>query len=130
MTRREAREQAFIIIFEKIFNDDMTVSEIIEFGKEAEIIKVNTFSQSLIDAVTNNSTAIDEIISAYCRDWSIERISKVSLAVLRLAIGEIKYIEEVPAGVAVNEAVEISKKYGSKEDATFVNGILGSVCKE
>ncbi len=130
MTRREAREQAFIIIFEKIFNDDMTVSEIIEFGKEAEIIKVNTFSQSLIDAVMNNSTAIDEIISAYCRDWSIERISKVSLAVLRLAIGEIKYIEEVPVGVAVNEAVEISKKYGSKEDATFVNGILGNVCKE
>ena len=63
------------------------------------------------------------------RGWAIHRLPKVSLAVLRLAIAEMLYIDDVPCGVSVNEAVEIVKKYGTSDDASFVNGVLGSIAK-
>ena len=69
------------------------------------------------------------MISEHSKQWSIERLPKVSLAVLRLAVGEIKYNDEVPESVSVNEAVELAKTYGTAEDASFVNGLLSSVLK-
>lgn len=72
---------------------------------------------------------IDPVIEKYSVGWKIARMSKVAVAVLRLAVYEILYTE-TPVGVAINEAVELSKKYASKEDCAFVNGVLGSVAKE
>ena len=62
--------------------------------------------------------------------WSIKRITKTALAILRLAIYEIKYYDEIPVSVSINEAVELAKKYATKEDASFINGILSTVCKD
>ena len=129
MTRREAREQAFIILFEKIFDSDATISQIIATAKEAELIKINGFAESILNAVEENFTEIDEIIEEKSQDWTLARLPKVTLAILRLAVSEIKYIEDVPGGVAVNEAVELAKKYGTNEDASFINGILGTIAK-
>ena len=129
MTRREAREQAFIVLFEKIFDSDATISEIVETAKEAELIKINGFAESILNTVEENFAEIDEVIEANSQDWTLARLPKVSLAVLRLAVAEIKYIDDVPNGVAVNEAVELAKKYGTNEDASFINGILGSIAK-
>ncbi len=129
MTRREAREQAFIVLFEKIFDNEATISEIVETAKEAELIKINAFAENILNTVEENTEAIDEVINTNCHDWSISRLPKVSLAILRLAVAEIKLMDEVPAGVAVNEAVEIAKKYGTAEDAAFINGILGAIAK-
>ncbi len=129
MTRREAREQAFFVLFEKIFDKESTISEIISKAKEAELIKLNGFAELTLKNVEDNLEAIDALIIENSEKWSIERLPKVSLAILRLAIGEIKYCEDVPAGVAVNEAVELSKKYGTEADAAFVNGLLGTIVK-
>lgn len=129
MTRREAREQAFIVLFEKIFDSDATIIEIVAAAKEAELIKINSFAESILNKVEENSAEIDEIIEANSQDWTLARLPKVSLAVLRLAVAEIKYIDDVPNGVAVNEAVELAKKYGTTEDASFINGILGTIAK-
>lgn len=129
MTRREAREQAFIVLFEKIFDEESTISEIVAAAKETELIKINSFAENTLIAVEENSAEIDEIIEANSQDWTIARLPKVTLAILRLAIAEIKYVEDVPNGVAVNEAVELAKKYGTNEDASFVNGVLGAVAK-
>lgn len=129
MTRREAREQAFIVLFEKIFDSDATISEIVATAKEAELIKINGFAESILNTVEENFAEIDEVIEANSQDWTLARLPKVSLAVLRLAVAEIKYIDDVPNGVAVNEAVELAKKYGTNEDASFINGILGSISK-
>ena len=130
MTRREAREQAFIILFEKIFDNDATISEIVTTAKEAELIKINSFAENTLKAVEENFSAIDEVIEANTQDWTIARLPKVSLAILRLAVAEIKYVDDVPNGVAVNEAVELAKKYGTNEDASFINGVLGTIAKE
>lgn len=129
MTRREAREQAFMVLFEKTFSNETTIREIIETAEEAELIKINSFADALLVSVENNIEAIDKIIEDNSRGWTIQRLPKVSLAVLRLAIGEMMYSEDVPTGVAVNEAVELMKKYGTSDDASYVNGVLGTVAK-
>ena len=129
MTRREAREQAFMVLFEKTFFEDVSISEIVSDAQEAELIKINAFADVILKAVENNIAGIDSIIAENARKWSIERLPKVSLAVLRLAIGEMKFVDDVPAGVSVNEAVELTKKYGTEDDASYVNGVLGAVAK-
>lgn len=129
MTRREAREQAFIVLFEKIFDNEATLSEIVATAKDAELIKINAFAENILNMVEENSEEIDKIIEDNSQDWTISRLPKVSLAILRLAIAEIRYIDDVPNGVAVNEAVELAKKYGTNEDASFINGVLGTVAK-
>ncbi len=129
MTRREAREQAFIVLFEKIFDSDASISDIVATAKEAELIKINSFAENILNAVEEHFSEIDEVIEANSQDWTLARLPKVSLAILRLAVAEIKYIDDVPNGVAVNEAVELAKKYGTNDDATFVNGVLGTIAK-
>ena len=130
MTRREAREQAFMVLFEKIFDEESTISEIVEIAKENELIKINNFAEALLKAVEDNFDEVDSVIEANLQDWTLSRLPKVSLAVLRLAVAEIKYVDEVPNGVAVNEAVELAKKYGTSVDAAFINGVLGAVAKD
>ena len=129
MTRSEAREQVFVVLFEKIFDEESTIAQIVETAREAELIKINAFADALLNAIENNVESIDNVITENAKGWTIARLPKVSLAVLRLAIGEMLYMDEVPAGVSVNEAVELTKKYGTAEDAAYINGVLGSVAK-
>ncbi len=127
--RRKSREQAFIILFEKSFNEDMSVDEIVEIAIESEVIAEDKFMDKLLTAAVDNLFEIDSEIEKNLKGWSKSRISKVSLALLRLAIAEIKFIDDVPVGASINEAVEICKIYGSDEDKSFINGVLGSVAR-
>ena len=129
MTRHEAREQAFMVLFEKIFNDDETVSEIIDSAEENDLIKLNAFSRGLLKTVEDNAESVDAAIESNSEGWSLQRLPKVSLAVMRLAVAEIKFCDDIPSGVAINEAVEITKKYGTPDDASYVNGVLGAVAR-
>lgn len=127
--RRKAREQAFIILFEKSFNEDMTCEEIVNIAIEAEVITADKFTDKIVKTAEENLPEIDALIEKNLKGWSMARISKVSLALIRMGICEILYFEDVPTGVSINEAVEICKIYGSDEDKSFVNGILGSVSR-
>lgn len=127
--RRKSREQAFIVLFEKSFNEDMSMDEIIQIAEESEIITADDFTLNLIRTAVDHLETIDEEIEKNLKGWSMSRISKVSLAILRMAIGEMMFNEEVPIGVSINEAVELCKIYASDEDKSFVNGILGSVAR-
>ncbi len=128
--RRKSREQAFIILFEKSFNEDLSFDEIVNIAIESEVIAEDAFMNSILEAAQNNISEIDGEIEKNLKGWSKSRISKVSLALLRLAIAEMKFIEDVPVGVSINEAVEICKVYGSDEDKSFINGVLGSVARK
>jgi len=128
LTRREAREQAFALVFEKSFHD-CGFDEIIDNATYASEIVVDDFARKEAEGVCANLSDIDEAISANLRGWTISRISRVALSILRLAVYEIKYSEEVPTSVAINEAVELAKKFGSDDDASYINGVLGSVAK-
>lgn len=126
MTRTEEREQAFILIFEKSFNMDTSTEDILAYAKEARLLEPTVFSESLFKQVYEQLESIDAVIEQYAIGWKKERISKVALSLLRLALCEILYVDSVPCGVSVNEAVELAKKYATAEDAAFINGILGA----
>ena len=128
MKRRQAREEAFILIFEKQFNTDST-NEILELASEVRDLKPDDYIKTVFTGVYDNVELIDGIISQNAIGWKINRISKTSLCILRLAIYEMKFIDEIPVSVSINEAVELCKKYATKEDASFVNGILSTVEK-
>lgn len=129
MTRREAREQAFIFLFEMIFKND-DVDETLEIAREFGNFQEDKLTMDVITAVKEHLNEIDDDIARLSKKWKKERISKVSIAVLRLAIAEIKYIDDMPISVSINEAVELSKKYSTIEDSAFVNGILGTLSRE
>lgn len=130
MTRKEERELAFTLIFEKIFNNELTIEEIVENAVEARLIEENTFAFSLARLTYEHCNEIDTIINDNSIGWKVERLPKVSLAVMRLALCEILYVPSVPTGVSINEAVELAKKFSTQEDASFINGILGKYVRE
>ncbi len=129
MTRSEAREQAFIVLFEKIFDEEASISEIIKNAQESELIKINSFAGTLLSKIEENIAIIDKSVEDNAKGWAVQRLPKVSLAILRLAVGEMMFVEEVPVGVSVNEAIELTKKYGTEDDASYVNGVLGAIAK-
>ncbi len=130
MTRKEERELAFTLIFEKIFNEDISVDEVIENAVEARLIEENTYAFSVAHLTYEHIEEIDKVINENSIGWKINRLPKVSLAIFRLALCEILYVPSVPKGVAINEAVELAKKFATKEDASFINGVLGKFVKE
>ncbi len=130
MTRREAREQAFILVFEKIFNPELSLDEMEAIAEDEELFVLDEFAENIVKAVFDNIETIDEKISLYLRSWTLDRIPKVDLAVLRLAAGEILYIDDIPDKVSANEAVELTKKYSGEERAKFINGVLGNLIRE
>ncbi len=126
MTRAQEREQAFILIFERAFNMDVDADDIIGYAVEARLLEPSVFSVSLFKQTYEKLSEIDAVIEKYAIGWKIDRLSKVTLSVLRLAICEILFVDSIPQGVSANEAVELAKKYATADDAAFINGILGS----
>ncbi len=128
MKRKEAREQAFCVLFEQAMNGE-SIDEILHAASEARDFIPSSFTEAEVFGVEENQERIDEIISENIRGWNIRRISKVTLSLLRLAVYEILFDPTIPEGVSVNEAVELAKKYGGKDDAPYINGVLASVIK-
>ena len=129
MSRHIEREHAFIVGFESLF-DDSDIIDIISNASEALEWDKSDYVEAVSVGVLEKREELDKIINRYLkRGWSTARISKVTLALLRLAIYEIKYVDDVPESVAVNEAVELCKEYATESDASLLNGVLGSVIK-
>ncbi len=129
MTRHESRQEAFCLLFEKTFTD-MDIDEIIQGATETRELSVNDFTLQLAKGTIEHLDEIDALIESKLKNWKLSRISKVSLSILRMAVYELKYLADVPASVAINEAVELAKQYASEDDYSFVNGVLGNVAKE
>ncbi len=125
MTRKESREQAFILLFEYSFSPD-TAEELFAVADEAGLYVEDEYCRSAVELAISGISDIDAVISEYTKGWKLERLSRVSLAALRLAIAEIMFIPEIPESVSANEAIELIKKYATEQDASFANGILGS----
>lgn len=130
MTRREAREFCFKLMFEYEVqkNDfDMLMAEFDEYAEKPG--KQREYVERVVSACLTNLAEIDEKIEQHSNGWKIGRLPKVSLSVLRVAICEILFMEDIPDGIAINEAVEIAKVYHDEKNGKFVNGILSSVLK-
>ncbi|MFU0833316.1 MAG: Transcription antitermination protein NusB [Oscillospiraceae bacterium] len=129
MKRREAREQAFSLLFAKSINHEK-IKDIVTAANEANDLPIDDFAEAIAAGVETHQKSLDEVIESFTRGWKVQRISKVSLSILRLAVYEILYEKDIPTSVSINEAVELAKKYGNSEDAPFVNGVLGSFAKK
>lgn len=129
MTRSEQREEVFILTFEKTFHEE-SIDEIIELATNLRGEKVNDYIKNEVKGIFDNLEKIDALIEENLVGWKINRISRVNLCILRICIYEMLFDETVPVGVAINEAVELCKKYSAENDKKFVNGILGSVSRK
>ena len=129
LPRREARENAFLLAFSQTFGD-VPLREALLNNTEDEEHPVDVFGKRLLNAYYDHSAEVDDLISSHLRNWTMERLPRVSLTVLRLALAEMLYGDERKPGVVINEAVELTKKYGADEDYQFVNGLLGAVARE
>ena len=133
MKRSAIREAAFKLIYSLEIQETENLEEQIDLYLECEEITDKEAKEYIVDAINGIKQHIDEINNLIEKnlkaDWTLERISKVDFSILKLAIYEIKY-KELPYKVAINEALEISKKYGEETSRNFINGILASVVKE
>lgn len=133
MNRSEIREQAFKLMYSLEIQKNENLEEQVELYLESNEILDQNAIEYIKDAVfgieENKEEIIKKIEKNLKEDWKIERISKIDLVILKLAIYEIKY-KELPYKVVINEAVELAKKYGEDNSKNFVNGILASIVKE
>ncbi len=127
MSRRELREQIFKLLFRVEFNkmEDMPEQEQLFFQEEDAAKEEDAqYVSEKYNRITEKLTEIDALLNEKAEGWNTTRMSKVDLTILRLAVYEITYDESVPTGVAINEAVELAKKFGQDASSGFVNGIL------
>lgn len=133
MKRSAIRELAFRLVYSLEIQKTENLDEQIELYLECNEVEEDEAKEYIKDAIfgiRENINEIQELIEKNLKaDWKIDRISKIDLSLLKLAIYEIKY-KEIPYKVAINECLELSKKYGEESSKNFVNGILASVVKE
>ncbi len=142
MKRSEQREAIFKLLFMSLFNakedmpEEMAIClEIIEDGSEEERELIpneeeTAYIKGKYQLVQEKLPEIDAILNANSRGWKTDRMSKVDLTILRLATYEVKFDDRIPTGVAINEAVELAKKFGGDESASFINGVLGKIARD
>lgn len=130
MSRREIREQIFKLLFRAEFYEKEELSEQMQMfleetdpGAEKDICYIQNKFEQIMDHINE----IDEMVNQVAQGWKTSRMGKVDLTLIRLAVYEIKFEEDVPTGVAINEAVELAKRYGTDDSASFVNGILAKL---
>ena len=133
ITRRKARENAFIAVFEAGFSSN-DIEEILTLTQEVpeyEDYMLDPFAISLINNYYNHAEEVNDVIESKLKKWSQSRISRVASAILRLSVAEMLYSEEKDMdSIIINEAVEICKKFAGDNDYQFVNGVLGAISKD
>lgn len=129
MTRRESREVAITLLFERSFDYERSVDEIIASAIEERDVKISEFARRLFVCADENLGDINEKIERCADNWRIDRIDRVSLTILRIAACEIDYFPEIPIEITVNEALELARHFGEEESVGFINGVLGKYAK-
>ena len=130
LNRKKARTEAFYLIFEKCFKDDENLEQIKNTALEARDYESDDFIDTLSNGVIDNLEKIDVLIEENLKGWKFNRISKVNISILRLAVYEMLFEDSVPVSVSINEAVELAKKFSDQKDASYINGVLGSIAKK
>ncbi|MBC2177154.1 transcription antitermination factor NusB [Listeria booriae] len=126
MKRREAREKALQILFQMELNEmqlDQAIANVMEEESDAHL-------QKLVEGVVANKVEIDAQIEANLDNWSMDRLNKVDLAILRVSVFEMVYCEDIPDRVSLNESLEIAKIFSDEKSSKFINGVLANIAKD
>lgn len=124
MKRHTAREKAFQVLFQMDLND-MDPNEVLR--EQNGTAELDSFLEELVHGVVEKKETLDELISNHLENWTIQRIASVEKTIIRIATYEITFLEDVPTGVSINEAVDLANKYGDDKSGKFVNGVLSKI---
>ena len=132
MKRTLAREVAMKILFARSLGGEDTWEEVLEQSQARDELsdEDKTFLENEVFGVERHREELDGLIDGYAKGWNLNRLAKVDLTLLRMGLFELLYLPEVPVGAAINEAVELSKRYGEDKSYSFINGILGTAARE
>ena len=130
ISRSAARETAFVLLFEYIIKGNESASEIWENAVELPTLKDVPYTKDAYFGCVENKEKIDALVEKCLVGWKKERLSYVSRAILALAVYEMMFVEDVPYKVAINEAIELSKRYDEESAHTFINGVLNAAAVE
>ena len=131
MDRSLAREIAMKMLYAASLGGEESMSEVLEQSEQADTLSDSdkTLLETLTYGVRARQQELDEIVAQYAQGWALNRLAKVDLTILRMAVYEMLYMPEIPVGATVNEAVELAKRFGEEKSPGFINGILGSVAR-
>lgn len=130
LKRREARELVLALLFEAEFKDGESASEIYELAVEARELPDDDYLKRAYFGVCENKEKIDELLGKNSKGWKTTRMTRLLRSVMRLAVYEMLFEEKIPNSVAINEAIELTKKFDEPKAKAFVNGVLNSVKNE
>lgn len=128
--RRKAREYALQLLFQQDFSQQKTLFNETSRLHHPAAKPIKNFSDLLVQGVTQHLSEIDSLIRKHAEHWSLERMALVDRNILRIAIFELLYLNDIPAKVTLNEAIEIAKRYGDESSSAFINGILDRILSE
>ncbi|MBE6620562.1 MAG: transcription antitermination factor NusB [Ruminococcaceae bacterium] len=127
MTRRQAREAVFELLFETEFDTDRTPQEVLALAREDRDLGEDSYVETTYLGAMAHRGVLDVLLSKFSHGWKTDRMSRVSRAVLRLCTYEMLYCKDIPTNVSLNEAVELAKKFDDPKARAFVNGVLNSI---
>ena len=129
MKRRDARESAFQLIFEKSFQKE-SMQELLDQAIVWRALEVDDYARRLVLLTEEHCEELDAGIESFLTGWKLSRLPRVTLTVLRLSFCELLYFPDIPVRVSINEAVELTRKYSSEASCPFVNGVLGTISRK
>ena len=130
MNRRQARENVFYLVFETEFQkEEINSAELFQEAQDLGVIEYDEFTERVFFGVMAELENVDKKIEENAKGWKLERISKVSLAIMRICVYEMLYCEDVPFNISINEAVELAKKFDYDKAPSFINGIVNKIAE-
>jgi len=131
MSRKTAREVAMKLAFAKLFGGEETYEDVLDKSgiDEAPTEGDVDYANGIISGIDEHAERINQLIDDMAIGWSIDRMPRVDLSILRVAIYEMLYREDIPCGVSINEAVELAKQFGGERSSAYINGMLGTLAK-
>lgn len=129
LTRTEARENVFLLLFQESYNKMADMDSVFDLSKENLDINTNNYVRRVYTGIVEHMDELDGYIEDSSKNWNKNRISRVAVSCMRLALYEMLYEENMTPGIAISQAVGIARKYGDEDTSAFVNGVLGGICR-
>lgn len=130
MNRRKARENVFYLVFETEFQKDVVdYGELLRTAIEIEVIEYDEYTERVFFGIMAERELIDSKIEACSNGWKLDRISKISIAIMRICVYEMLFCEDIPFNVSINEAVELAKKFDYEKAPSYINGVLNKIAE-
>lgn len=129
MNRKQERKEALYLIFELNFHKDETANDLFENAAELRDLVITDYIRKTVTGVEENIAKIDILIEKYLKNWKLTRLSAITLSILRLAVFEMLYNEDIPENIAINEAIELAKEFDADDMPAFINGVLGNISR-